>query len=608
MAFDGIVTKQVVLELKNTLIGGKINKVFEPNKNEIILGIYCNGKNYAFNISISSNNYRMNLTTKSKPNPLNAPNFCMLLRKHLIGSRIVDIYSNCLERIVFIDLESYNELNDLVSKKLVVELMGKHSNVILLNDKNTIIDSLRHLDSFSNSCRDILPAHEYVNPPADKLDICKTSLDEFITLAKNEKLSNIIPNSFSGISKTFILGTLDILKISDTDYSTVDVAELYKYIKNIIEHLGTNKVLVVPINNKDYTMILKNNNIKLPDTDCATEGSLSYNKAIILTQNKHLVANKNEQCSPLQNNMLQTNFFLDDFYNQKENNEILVNYKNNLLKLVLSALKKITKKVNNINLKLKECESMDTYRIYGELITSNLYRINNSMNVSFISLENYYDNNNLIQIPLDKSISPSYNARKYFKKYNKLKNTLEIVSKQKLEATKELDYLESIIYELESATSTSELEEIDLEISENVLFKNTQKNSNVKKNKVNKRKVHDEYEPITYNVDGFTLYVGKNNKQNDYITTKLGKNEDLWLHTKDIRGSHCLLKCNGENVKQHTIIACAQIAAFHSKAKLSSNVPVDYSFIKNVKKPSGSKPGMVIYTNNKTLYVDPKEI
>ncbi len=580
MAFDGIITKQVVLELKNTLIGGKINKVFEPNKNEIILGIYCNGKNYALNISISSNNYRMNLTTNSKPNPLNAPNFCMLLRKHLVGSRITNIYSNCLERIVFIDLDSYNELNDLVSKTLVVELMGKHSNIILLNDKNIIIDSLRHLDSFSNSCRDILPAHEYVNPPADKLNICKTGLDEFTNLVKSEKLSSIIPNSFSGISKTFILNALDILKISDNDYSGKDITTLYNYIKDIIENLGSNNVLAILINNKDYTMVYNSNG----------------------------VANKDEQCSPLQNNILQTNFFLDDFYNQKENNEILVNYKNNLLKLVLSALKKITKKVNNINLKLKECENMDTYRIYGELITSNLYRIDNSINVSSISLENYYDNNNLMEIPLDKSISPSYNAKKYFKKYSKLKNTLEIVSSQKANATKELDYLESIIYELENVTSTLELEEIDLEISENVLFKNTKKNSNVKKNKVNKRKVHDEYEPITYNVDGFTLYVGKNNKQNDYITTKLGKNEDLWFHTKDIRGSHCLLKCNGENVKEHTILTCAEITAFHSKAKLSSNVPVDYCFIRNVKKPSGSKPGMVVYTNNKTLYVNPKEV
>ena len=564
MAFDGIITKQIVLELKNVLNGGKINKVFEPNKNEIILGIYSNGKNYALNISISSNNYRMNLTTNSKPNPLNAPNFCMLLRKHLVGYSIKDIYSNSLERIVFINLEGYNELNDVVTKTLVIELMGKHSNIILLNDKNIIIDSLRHLDSSLNSCRDILPAHEYVNPPSEKLDFLDTSYSDFNVQGK---ISSYLPNTYSGISKTFTLNVLNELDISDENYSNKDLKRLYDYIKSVVENLGTNKVSTISIDDKDYTLYFKNTG-----------------------------------------ETLQTNFFLDDFYARKEDNEVLINYKNNLLRLVLSALKKVTNKVNNINAKLKECEKMNTYRIYGELITSNLYRINNSINIPSIELENYYDNNNIISIPLDKSISPSYNAKKYFRKYNKLKNTLEIVTAQKVDAANELDYLESIIYELEAATSISELEEIDSEISENVLFKNAYKNSNVKKNKVNKRKVHNEYEPITYNVDGFTLFVGKNNKQNDYITTKLGKNEDIWFHTKDIRGSHVLLKCNGNKVDKHTIISCAEIAAFHSKAKLSSNVPVDYCFIKNVKKPSGSKPGMVIYTNNKTLYVNPKEI
>lgn len=569
MAFDGIITKQVVCELEQNLIGGKINKVFEPNKNEIILGIYNNGKNYALNISISSNNYRINLTTNSKPNPLNAPNFCMLLRKHLVGSHITNIYSNGLERIVYIDLVSYNELNDIVTKKLVIELMGKHSNIILLNNKNMIIDSLRHLDSFSNSCRDILPAHEYISPPDNKLNFYNSTLKDFIELIHNERLSSIIPNTYNGISKTFILNALNDLNINDINYSEDDLTAIYTYIKNIVDNLGTNKICCVIVNS-DY--------------------------AISFTEQLE---------NATENNNLQTNFFLDDFYNQKENDEVIKNYKNNLSKLVLSVLKKITKKVNSINSKLEECESMDMYRIYGELITANLYRINNNANVDYIELENYYDNNNLIKIPLDKSISPSYNAKKFFKKYNKLKNTLEIVIVQKEEANKELDYLESIIYELDNASSISDLEEIDSEISENVLFKNNVKSSNVKRNKINKRKVYDEYEPITYNVDGFTLFVGKNNKQNDYITTKLGKNEDLWFHTKDIRGSHVLLKCNESKVSQETIIACAKIAAQHSKARFSSNVPVDYCYIRNVKKPSGSKPGMVIYVNNQTINVTP---
>lgn len=563
MAFDGIVLKQVTSELQNCLIGGKINKVYEPNNNEIILGIYSNSKNYSLLCNISSNSYRFHLTTTSKPNPLNAPNFCMLLRKHLVGSRIKSISTPSLERIVKIELEGYNELNDLLTKTLVIELMGKHSNIILLNENNKIIDSLRHLDSNSGSLRDIMPAREYVFPTSDKEDFYKVSKEEFLSKIQGS-ISKSITDTFTGISNRFVFSLLETLEISDTNYTKENLSVLYDKISSILSSFGTNNVSCKEIPSNDYTISLSSND-----------------------------------------DMLQTNFFLDDFYAQKEKEESVLMYRNNLLKLVLSALKKVSKKIANMNSKLNECNNMDKYRIYGELITSNLYQIDGNKNQKTISLNNYYEENKEITIPLDDTISVSYNAKKFFKKYHKLKNTLEIVTLQKTEAEKELDYLESIVYELENATSVSELDEIYQEICENGIFKGKEK-SNVKKNKINKRKVHDEYEPITYTIDGFTLYVGKNNKQNDYITTKLGKNEDLWFHTKDIRGSHCLLKCNSQKVQEHTILSCAQIAAFHSKAKLSSNVPVDYCYIKHVKKPNSSKPGMVIYTNNKTLYVTPK--
>ena len=563
MAFDGIVLKQVTSELESCLIGGKINKVYEPNINEIILGIYSGGKNYALLCNISSNSYRLHLTTTSKPNPLNAPNFCMLLRKHLVGSRIKSISTPSLERLVKIELEAYNELNDLLTKTLVIELMGKHSNIILLNENNIIIDSLRHLDISSGSLRDIMPAREYILPTSDKLDFYKVSKDMFLSKIDRSIIKSISDN-FTGISHCFVSNLIETLQISDLNYTKEDLCLLYDKIHSILSYLGTNKVICKSTCNNDYTIMLENNNENL-----------------------------------------QTNFFLDDFYSKKEKDESILMYRNNLLKLVLTALKKVSKKISNMNSKLSECNNMDIYRIYGELITSNLYQIDSNSNQKSITLNNYYDENKEITIPLDNTISVSYNAKKFFKKYHKLKNTLEIVSGQKLEAEQELDYLESIVYELESASSISELDEIYQEICENGIFKVKEK-SCIKKNKVNKRKVHDEYEPIIYTVDGFTLYVGKNNKQNDYITTKLGKNEDLWFHTKDIRGSHCLLKSNGQKVEEHTILACAQIAAFHSKAKLSSNVPVDYCYIKHVKKPNGSKPGMVIYTNNKTLYVTPQ--
>lgn len=563
MAFDGIVLKQISEELNSCLIGGKVNKVYEPNNNEIILGIYSGGKNYALLCNISSNNYRLHLTTTSKPNPLNAPNFCMLLRKHLIGARIKSIFTLSLERIVMINLEAYNELNDLLTKTLVIELMGKHSNIILLNENNKIIDSLRHLDTLSGSLRDIMPAREYVLPTSDKEDFYKVSKEKFLSKITGS-ITKSISNNFIGISQCFISSLIDKMQISDINYTNKELSLLYDKISSILSYLGTRNVICSKTPNNDYTIMLGSND-----------------------------------------NNLQTNFFLDDFYSKKENDESILIYRNNLLKLVLSALKKISKKIANMNNKLNECNNMEQYRIYGELITSNLYQIDGNNKQNSITLANYYEENKLINIPLDNTISISYNAKKYFKKYHKLKNTLEIVTNQKIEAEQELDYLESIIYELENASSISELDEIYQEICENGIFKGKEK-SCIKKNKVNKRKVHNEYEPIIYTVDGCTLYVGKNNKQNDYISTKLGKNEDLWFHTKDIRGSHCLLKCNGKKVQEHTILACAQIAAFYSKAKLSSNVPVDYCFIKNVKKPNGSKPGMVIYTNNKTLYVTPK--
>lgn len=562
MAFDGIVLKSVVSELNTCLINGKINKVYMPNSNEILLGIYSGGRNYCLLCNISSNSYRIHLTTTSKPNPLNAPNFCMLLRKHLVGFRIVNISTLNLERIVTIELEGYNELNDKLRKKLIIELMGKHSNIILLNENNKIIDSIRHLDISSGSLRDILPAREYILPNNDtKLDFYNASKEDFIDII-NSDINKSVTNNYIGFSNSFVSSILESLNISNDDFSKNNLSTLYDTIKTILLNIETNNVKLINYNTNDY-----------------------------------VITNSNTE-------PLQVNFFLDDFYSQKEEKDSINTYRNNLLKLVLTALKKISKKLDNINIKLKECDNMDKYRIYGELITSNLYKLDFNQNAESVVLENYYDNNNNITIPLDKTISISYNAKKFFKKYHKLKNTLEIVSVQKQDTEKEIDYLESIVYELENANSISDLDEIYLEISENGIFKGKEK-SNIKKNKVNKKKVHDEYEPIIYTVDGFTLYVGKNNKQNDYITTKLGKNEDYWFHTKDIRGSHCLLKCNGKNVKEHTLVACCQIAAFHSKAKLSSNVPVDYCFAKYVKKPSGSKPGMVIYTNNKTMNVNP---
>lgn len=572
MAFDGITTKLVTCELQSSILGGKINKIYEPNKNEILFGIYANKKNYALNICIDSNSYRIHLTTHSKPNPLNAPNFCMLLRKHLIGYKIKNISSReDLERIIQIELEGYNELNDLTTKYLIVELMGKHSNIILLNSKFFIIDSLRHLDTLSNSHRNILPAREYVYPENSKKNFYSIiSFDVFYNLFLENNvtnLTNFLVNYFTGFSNAFFKNVLLKCNISNTNFSKKDIFNLYEYLCKILNNLNTNNISLNTYKNEknklDYVVELQS---KSSNLDC--------------------------------------NFFIDDFYYEKEQNSNFISYRNNLLKLISHILKKYDYRLKNINAKLKECSNKDIYKLYGELITANLYKISKFYTSDKIELENYYDNNSILVIPLDSTISIANNAKNFFKKYNKLKNALEIVSLQKIETEEELQYIESIIYELEYAKDIQEVNEIYNEISENPIFKDFLQTNN----KVTNKKNLISSTPREFHIDGYTVLVGKNNKQNDYLTTKIASKNDIWFHTKDIHGSHVILKNPSENISNEILIKCAKLAAYYSKARLSTNVPVDYCFVKYVKKPNGSKPGMVIYTNNKTLNVTPCEI
>lgn len=570
MAFDGIVCSAVVAELNKNILNGKINKIYQPNKNEILLGIYSMGKNYALNISIDSVNYRINLTTHQKQNPKNVFNFCMVLRKHLIGGTIKRIYMNGLERIVYLDIEGFNELNDRITKTLIIELMGKHSNIILTNSNNVIIDSLRHLNKLDNSIRDIMPGCKYEELVNSKESFTTCSFDNFYKKIKSSQsnISSTISNSFIGISKLGIKSILQDLGLKDEANICLDDSKrLYNYIKNILKYInqGNLKITIDKIENNEKT-------------DFYIKEAENYEN-------------------------LSINFFIDDFYDEKENKEKFKFMRNDLLKLILNKLKKVDDRLNNINSKLEECKKMDLYKLYGELITTNLYRIEN-YNVESVTLENYYKNNEKIEIPLDSAISPSANAKKYFKKYRKLQNTNAIVQKQKELAENEVKYLDSIVYEINNSSTIEELEEIYSEIGEIVETSRKIQDSEVKK----KNKKTESNMPSEYIIDGFTVYVGKNNKQNDYLTCKLARNNDLWFHTKDTHGSHVVLRLD-KNVKKapdSVIYKCATIAAYFSKAKMSQNVPVDYTYIKYVKKPNGAKTGMVIYTDNKTLYVNPK--
>ena len=613
MAFDGIVTKAISSELSD-LSGARIDKIFEPNKNNVLIGMYLDGKNYLLNICIEAQNCRIHLTTHPSPNPQIAPNFCMVLRKNLLGLHLKNIFTLDLERLVVVEFEGFDDVDDILNKKLIIELMGKHSNIILLDEQNMIIDSLRHIKHDDDKYRDILPHTRYVFPESDKYNFLELhDFEDFYTkICKSVSpdtssiyLSDIIPSIFNGISKSFINSIIEKIQ-QNGDGSSCDplpardlfdkkgityFSEIYNNIIHIIDLIDSHKLSFSTIykpdgRKKDYYL-----------TDIPNNSNTPY----VL------------------------NFFIDDFYYEKETSENFKNYRNSLLKLILATLQKYNKRLIHINEKLKECENMEKYRIYGELITANLYRFDANNNLDTICVQNYYDNNSEIIIPLDKRFSVNVNAKRYFKKYAKLKNALEIVGKQKAETEQEVDYIQSVVYELENATTIDELSEIFDEISENDIFQNSHISSSVKsdkhgKNKIKKSKLtknkNVSFNPIKYTIDGYTVLVGRNNKENDYLSLKYANKSDIWFHVKDFHGSHTILKFLNEknhvsegnildSIPNSLIIKVAEITASHSKAKNSSNVPVDYCEVRFVKKPSGSKPGMVIYTNYRTVNVDP---
>lgn len=574
MAFDGIVTKKIVDELQN-IQDYKIDKIYQPDKNTVILGLYGNYTNVSILACISSNNYRIHLTTNLVKNPTIAPNFCMLLRKHILGYKIKDIYTKSLERIVFIELENLENPDKPIYKTLVIELMGKHSNIILLDENRIIIDALRHTSVEENAQRDIYPTSRYYEPISNKHNLLETSnFEEFFNLLKLDEDSNIensIVNTFNGIG------------LSNLKALTMDIKSKNEYTSQ-----------------KNVAHSIYNSIIEILD---------SKNLSIKTTSQKNDSPNDYCLVSSCEKNSFSLNFAIDDFYFSKENNEIFKNFRNMLLNIILSTLKKYEKRLQNIDEKLEECKSMDKYKLYGELLTANLYRIP-SYNTDSISLENYYNNNELIKIPLDKKYSPQYNAKRYYKKYSKLKNALEIVSTQKSETINEIKYIESTIYELETCKDISDVQEIYDEISENDIFKNSFSKKNIFKKKSSKKpkkmttNKFVSFNPLKFNIDGYTIYVGRNNKENDYLTNKFANKNDIWFHTKEIHGSHVILKTNpNEHVPENIIYEAAKLAANHSKAKSSSNIPVDYCLVQYVKKVPGNKPGLVIYRNNKTIYV-----
>ncbi|QIB26267.1 Rqc2 family fibronectin-binding protein [Caloranaerobacter azorensis] len=578
MALDGIVIKAVINELKETILFGKIDKIYQPEKDEILINIRSN-KNYKLLISASSNNPRIYLTHHTKQNPINPPMFCMLLRKHLHSGKIINIYQPSLERIIVIEIESLDELGIKSVKQLIVEIMGKHSNIILVDkNNNKVIDAIKRISPDISSKRVILPGCKYAQPPSqDKTNPISINEKYFIQSINNANLGELtykfLYKNYMGISPLIAKEICYRAKIDDS----TKIGEL-----NEIKINDLSKEFM-------YVMDLVRKEIFTPNIIIDTEkNKVVAFSSIDLTQYKNLT----------KKNFTSISQTLEEFYLTRDKSDRLKQKSSDLRKVINTKLERNITKLAKLKEELLEAKSKDKYKIYGDLITSNIYRIEKGQNE--VELENFYSPDySIVKIKLDPKLTPAQNAQKYYKKYNKLKIAEMTLQEQITKTEEEIKYLENILVCMENSSDIQELEEIRDELIKEGYIKGNNKN-----NKKSERIISKPYHFISS--DGYDIYVGKNNKQNDYLTLKFAEKNDIWLHTKDIPGSHVIIKSNGKNVPEKTILEAALLAAYYSKGKMSSNVPVDYTERKYVKKPKGSKPGMVIYVNNNTLYVTPK--
>ncbi|MCI5636859.1 MAG: NFACT RNA binding domain-containing protein [Sarcina ventriculi] len=562
MALDGIYLYSLINELKDFAINSKIDKVNQPEKDEIILTL--RGKETKKLLISSSSNYpRLHFTTINKINPLKAPVFCMVLRKYLIGGKIIDITQYSTDRIISIDIENKDELGFDSKYSLIVEIMARHSNITLVRKRdNKIMESIKHIHSNKNSYRVLYPGATFIMPPtSNKLNPFSFTKEELKNLLKENINFNesIFSKIITGVGKNLSNDLFIEYKNKFNDL-TIDNLSLFitDYFKNIL---------------KDNKNILFFKDGKVVDF---------YFKDLISLNNcekKYFESHSDT---------------LDNFYATKDKQDRLHSKGLDIQRLINTNIERCLKKIKILEKTLKECEAKEDYRIKGELLTSYIYGFKKGD--KDVSVLNYYsENEEYLKISLDENKTPSENIQFYFKKYNKLKNAEEASINQLSINEDELNYLNSVLTSLETADNYADIEEIKKELIETgyVRFRKEKNKNKIKTNK-----------PLHFiSSDGIDIYVGKNNIQNDYLTLKFAEKTDTWLHTKIIPGSHVIIK--GKNIPESTLLEAATLAAFYSKGKNSTKVPVDYTLVKNVKKPSGAKPGMVIYSTNKTLYIDP---
>ncbi|KAB3535242.1 fibronectin/fibrinogen-binding protein [Alkaliphilus pronyensis] len=578
MALDGLVVASIVHEFNSALVGGKIEKVYQPEIDELTLLVRSNGNNYRLLLSVNSNFPRAHISNISKVNPDTPPSFCMLLRKHLQNGRITKISQPNMERIIILQVETLDELNLLKVKHLIIEIMGKHSNIILVDEEtNKIIDSIKRISLDISRHRQVLPGLTYRMPPSQekKNPQLINSIEAFNESLPEDAKINIhkgLYYSFTGLSP---LIAAEICFRSQVENNTPilaltpeDLNRLYNSFKDVIA--------VTTKNSYNYNIYIDEANEKFIDFSCVNLTHLS-----IYSYQKYDTASD----------------MLENYYRVRDTKDRIKQKSQDLRKNLQIKLDRLNQKLNNLRKDLSKAEKAEEYKIKGDLITSNLHLIKDRE--ESITIVNYYDPNlSEVTVQLDKKLTASQNAQKYYKQYNKYKTALIEVAHQ-VEITKEeISYIEEVFLSIENSTNYTDLEEIQNELIETGYVKSRGKSQN--KKKAQKKSGFLRF----LSSDGFEILVGKNNHQNDEITFKVSSKNDLWLHVKDLAGSHTILKVKDGEYSNTALLEAATLAAYYSKGKNSTKVAVDYTQRKNVKKPSGAKPGMVIYDNYQTIYVD----
>lgn len=572
MALDTITINKLIVELRQELINSRIDKVHQPEKDEILLNIKSRTNSYKLVISANSSQPRIHFTKVQKENPKTAPLFCMLLRKHLQSGRVTEIKQIDFERIIRFSIESYNEFGDLTTKYLFCEIMGRNSNIILAKEDLTIIDCIKHIDFSISTVRQLLPGLIYSPPPAQNKtpilceEINSISLD-FKSIGQTPE-KEIMAN-ISGISP---LISREIVARA-TGKNNLDCSELNDDIRQKINaelrKIGTEKTNPCVIYEK-------------------TSGKIIDFSPIDIFQYSEFAEKRYFES---------INEMLDDYFFERDSMERMKQKSAFLVHLLNTNIDRTAKKISILKKTLDDAKKKEDYKIKGDLLTANLYAF--SQGDKEVKVQNYYSENyDEILIELNPTLTPSQNSQRYYKLYQKAKNA-EIESEKQLQnALSDLEYLESTLMLVNNSSTEADLIEIRSELADlGYIVKQKKKGKSEK----------SASKPHHYiSSDGFDIYVGKNNTQNDYLTLRFANSQDMWFHTKKIHGSHTIIKLGvDKDIPPTTIKEAAELAAYYSKGRESTNVPVDYTLIKNVKKPNGAKPGMVIYDFYNTIYVTP---